>query len=179
MGVAIALLRGINVGKARRVAMADLRSIIGDVGGKDPKTLLNSGNAVFGMTGKPAPMAAAIEKELASRLGVSSRVIVLSATDLSTVVKENTLARHATNPSRLLVAFPSSSSLLRKLAPLAKESWGDEALVIGSKAAYVWSPDGVLASRLLEGAERVLMDEVTTRNWATVLKLQALAESFA
>lgn len=179
MTVAIALLRGINVGKAKRVAMADLRAIIADLGGENPKTLLNSGNAVFGMRGKPALMAARIQKELASRTGITARAIVLSASDLSTIVKENTLAGRATNPSRLLVAFPSSPSLLRRLAPLAGESWGNEAIAIGSRAAYVWSPDGVLASRLLDGMGRALMEDVTTRNWATVLKLQALAESFA
>ena len=43
----IALLRGINVGTAKRVAMADLRRIVEDLGYQDVATLLNSGNVVF------------------------------------------------------------------------------------------------------------------------------------
>ncbi|HSD71146.1 MAG TPA: DUF1697 domain-containing protein, partial [Thermoanaerobaculia bacterium] len=40
----VALIRGINVGRAKRVAMADLRALVGDLGYGDVRTLLNSGN---------------------------------------------------------------------------------------------------------------------------------------
>ena len=43
----VALFRGINVGKAKRIAMADLRALLGKLGYTDVQTLLNSGNAVF------------------------------------------------------------------------------------------------------------------------------------
>jgi uncharacterized protein (DUF1697 family) len=43
----VALLRGINVGKAKRVAMADLRALLEELGYADVRTLLNSGNVVF------------------------------------------------------------------------------------------------------------------------------------
>ena len=43
----IALLRGINVGRAKRIAMADLRTLVEELGFRNVKTLLNSGNVVF------------------------------------------------------------------------------------------------------------------------------------
>jgi hypothetical protein len=43
----IALLRGINVGRAKRIAMADLRGLFVDLGHKEVRTLLNSGNVLF------------------------------------------------------------------------------------------------------------------------------------
>ena len=43
----IALLRGINVGRAKRIAMADLRELLASMGYTDVRTLLNSGNVVF------------------------------------------------------------------------------------------------------------------------------------
>ena len=43
----IALLRGINLGAKRRVAMADLRSLLEGLGYDDVRTHLQSGNAVF------------------------------------------------------------------------------------------------------------------------------------
>ena len=46
----IALLRGVNVGRAKRIAMADLRQLIGKLGYTDVRTLLNSGNIVFSGT---------------------------------------------------------------------------------------------------------------------------------
>ena len=43
----VALFRGINVGKANRIAMADLRALLELLGYTGVQTLLNSGNAVF------------------------------------------------------------------------------------------------------------------------------------
>ena len=40
----VALVRGINVGRAKRVAMADLRSVVAGLGYTDVRTLLNSGS---------------------------------------------------------------------------------------------------------------------------------------
>lgn len=40
----VALIRGINVGKAKRVAMADLRALVEGLGYSNVRTLLNSGN---------------------------------------------------------------------------------------------------------------------------------------
>ena len=56
----VALFRGINVGKAKRIAMADLRALLEKLGYTDVRTLLNSGNAVFtGRAGAPDTHAAA------------------------------------------------------------------------------------------------------------------------
>ncbi|WP_236567896.1 MULTISPECIES: DUF1697 domain-containing protein [unclassified Nocardiopsis] len=43
----VALLRGINVGGHRHVAMADLRALPGGLGYGDVSTSVQSGNAVF------------------------------------------------------------------------------------------------------------------------------------
>ena len=47
MSTCIALIRGINVGKNKRLAMADLREMMADLGHTNVRTLLNSGNVVF------------------------------------------------------------------------------------------------------------------------------------
>jgi uncharacterized protein (DUF1697 family) len=47
----VALLRGVNVGKAKRVPMAELRQLLGGLGYTNVSTLLNSGNAVFRTAG--------------------------------------------------------------------------------------------------------------------------------
>lgn len=46
-GTHVAFLRGINVGRANRVAMAELRALIGELGCREVRTVLNSGNVVF------------------------------------------------------------------------------------------------------------------------------------
>src|SRR2546430_842476 len=88
----VALIRGINVGRAKRVAMADLRALVEDLGYADVRTLLNSGNVVF-TTRRAAPSnaAARMEKALAARLAVSARVTVITAGELAAAVAENPL----------------------------------------------------------------------------------------
>ncbi|MGZ8203388.1 MAG: DUF1697 domain-containing protein, partial [Burkholderiales bacterium] len=55
------------------------------------------------------------------------------------------------------------------------ESWTPDALGIGARAAYVWCANGIVESKLLKVFTRITGEAATTRNWATVLKLQALA----
>ena len=168
------LLRGINVGKAKRVAMADLRTMVGALGYRDVRTVLNSGNVIFTGPARGDP-AASIEKALIDRLGVAARVTVLTAAELAAVVAENPLLKVADNPSRLLVAVLRDPADRKKLQPFTKQDWSPEALAVGPRVAYLWCADGILASRLAEAVNRALGDGVTARNWATVLKLHALA----
>jgi uncharacterized protein (DUF1697 family) len=57
---------------------------------------------------------------------------------------------------------------------LKKQDWGNDALAIGGRVAYVWCCEGQLASPLSDAVTRALGDGVTTRNWATVVKLHAM-----
>ena len=171
----VALIRGINVGKAKRVKMADLRGLMEECGHSEVRTLLNSGNVVFTAGGgTPDRLGETIERGMTDRLGVSARVLVLSAPDFTTVVEENGLGEVADNPSRLLVAFIADPDRLRLLEPLTKEDWSPEVFGLGSLAAYLWCPAGMLESRLPEAVGRVLGEATTTRNWATVKRIQAV-----
>jgi uncharacterized protein (DUF1697 family) len=171
----VALLRGINVGRAKRVAMADLRALVAESGYGDVKTLLNSGNVVFSGPRAPArDVAARIERALVERTGVSSRTLVLDAAELETVVRENPLAAVADNPSRLLAALLFDPADASRLAPLTRQSWSPGALAVGSRAAYLWCPDGISASPLPDALYGAATHELTMRNWATITKLRSM-----
>ena len=136
----VALLRGINVGKAKRVAMADLRDLIEDLG--------------YG----------------------ASRVIVLSAAEVVTVIAANPLAAIATDPSRLIISVLAQPADRAKLLPLTRTDWAPERFAVGHRVGYVWCPNGILASRLSEAVGRVVGDAVTARNLATMMKIRLLLE---
>src|SRR4051812_614199 len=142
-GTLVALLRGINVGRAKRVAMADLRGLVADLGFGDVRTLLNSGNVVF-TAGRTAPdrAAARIESALADRLGVTARVTVLTAAELAAAVADNPLLDVAGDPTRLLVSVLRDPADRAKLTPLTKQDWSPEALAVGRRVAYLWCADG-------------------------------------
>ena len=171
----VALLRGINVGRAKRISMADLRSLVEGLGYGDVRTLLNSGNVVFTASGSSGRDAAArIEKAIETELEISSRVIVLDAAALDAIVEQNPLLGVARDPSRLLVAVLRDRADRARLKPLQKQTWKPDALALGERVVYVWCADGILASKLYEAVMRSLGDAMTARNWATILKLQAL-----
>jgi len=171
----VALIRGINVGRAKRVAMADLRALVGDLGYGDVRTLLNSGNVVFTVPAfarnDPGPR---IERAITERLGISARVTVLTRAELAVVVADNPLVGVASEPSRLLVTVLTDPADRKRLLPLARQDWAPDVLALGARVAYLWCPKGMLESRLAEAVSRLLGDGATTRNWATVTKLHAL-----
>jgi uncharacterized protein (DUF1697 family) len=171
----IALLRGINVGRAKRVAMADLRQLVDEMGYADVRTVLNSGNIVFrGDALEPGAAAAAIEEQLVLKLGVGARVFVLGHETLAAVLAENTLLPQATNHSRLFVfLLPDAAAHAAALA-LCERDWGDEAYAVGRHAAYVWCPEGILDSAPAAALGKQLGDNTTSRNWNTMCKLYAL-----
>ncbi|HTT10988.1 MAG TPA: DUF1697 domain-containing protein [Burkholderiaceae bacterium] len=176
----VALLRGVNVGRTRRVAMADLRALVEGLGYRAVVTLLNSGNVVFTASGRESGASARrIEKALVAQLGVESRVFVLSAAELAVAVAENPVGRVAHDPSRLLVAVTADASAHARLAPLARQTWTPDALAVGKRVAYLWCADGLIASRLMLAVNRTLGEGVTARNWATMTKLLALAQEEA
>jgi uncharacterized protein (DUF1697 family) len=171
----VALLRGINVGRAKRIAMADLREVFESLGYDDVRTLLNSGNVVFtAKSGAPGTTAQRIETAISESLGVSSRVTVLSAAELLSAVTENPLLEVAVNHSRLLVTVLNDPADRLRLEPLARQTWGEDSLAIGTRVAYLWCATGILESKLNAAVSKALGDAATSRNWATVLKLHAM-----
>jgi uncharacterized protein (DUF1697 family) len=178
MPVYVALLRGVNVGKAKRVPMADLRIVLAGLDCTDVATLLNSGNAVFRSKARSAAgCAAVIARALAARFGFDIPIVVKSLPELSAIVAGNLLRFTEADHSRLLVAFVQDAGQLASFRKIESLVVPPEQFAIGNDAAYLLCASGLLASKagaaLIGAAGRT----VTTRNWATVLKLQALALS--
>jgi uncharacterized protein (DUF1697 family) len=181
MARVVGLLRGVNnVGASTRIAMADLRTLVESLGFRDVRTMLNSGNVVFSIPhGRRGDVAGRIENALSSRLGLNSRVTVLSGAELAGAVRDNPFAGVADNPSRLLVMVPRKPSDRARLEPLLEKPWHPEALALGRRVAYVWCANGVADSTLWPAVDRALERTGTARNLATMTKLLALVEGTA
>jgi uncharacterized protein (DUF1697 family) len=172
----VALLRGVNVGKAKRVPMAELRALLSGLGYTGVATLLNSGNAVFrATTGSPAKHSANIAAAISTQLKVDVPVIVKSASELAAIVSENPIKAEADEHSRFLVAFVQDTEALSSLAAIEPLVVAPEQFAVGRNAAYLLCAGGILESKAGESLLGKAGKSATTRNWATVLKLQALA----
>jgi uncharacterized protein (DUF1697 family) len=171
----VALFRGINVGKAKRIAMADLRVLLGKLGYADVQTLLNSGNAVFSADeGSASRHAARIRAAVAKKLGVDASVVVKSERDIVAIIEGNAIADAAADPSRLLVAVCDDPGMLAALKSFARTDWSPEKVHVNKHAAYLWCANGILESKAVEGFFKAMKNAGTTRNWATINKILAL-----
>ena len=176
----IALLRGINVGKAKRIAMADLRALMEGLGFVGVRTLLNSGNAVFdARAGTAAAHSKRLRSAILEKTGVDSEVVVKTAADLAAAIAEHPLRRHADDDARMLVMFTQEASSLALLKPLEEGDWAPEAFAVGQHAAWLWCANGIIESRIQKAVTKALRECCTARNWATVEKLQAMVSSDA
>ena len=177
MTTCIALLRGVNVGKAKRVPMADLRDLLAGLGFTDVATLLNSGNEVFrARSGATRAIASDIAAAIARRLKVEVPVIVKSAREFDSIVVGNPFSVAAADYSRFLVAFTQRRADLAALSALEPLVGPQERFTVGPEAAYLYCAGGILESRAAEALLGKLGRSATTRNLATTLKLHGLAQ---
>ena len=177
----IALLRGINVGGARRVAMAPLRELVAGLGYDRVRTYVQSGNVVFDAGGRAEDgdaVAARLGAAVADAFGFAVDVVVRSRDELAAVVAANPFPAADAAPTRLHVIFcdrpidPDAA-----LAGLDLAAFAPDACAIAGREAYVWTPDGFGRSKLAEQlGRRPLAAAATARNWRTVQRLLALAD---
>ena len=163
----VALLRGINVGTSKRIAMSALKQVFESLGATNVSTYLQSGNVVFDGSLEPA----AVEQAVADEFGVSPRVLVLTASEFRRAA-QNPLREIATDSSRLFVYFvdavPPSVEVPEGIAP--------EVVSIGKHAAYQWSPQGMGKTKIPARFTKSLGPTATARNQRTVDALLALLD---
>lgn len=173
----VALLRGVNLGRERRVAMADLRALLVDAGYEDVRTLGQSGNVAVTTPKKPTAVRKEIEQAIRERLGVETDVILRTRAELAAVIDANPLGDVATDHKRLQVSFLSGKPAARAVRELESADVAPEQIVVAGREIHVWHANGIQrspAAKLLARAD--LGVSATARNWSTVRKLLDLAD---
>ena len=184
----VALLRGVNVGKHNRIAMADLREIATALGLADVTTYVQSGNVVFTASGTDtATLASDLERGIAEHSGVRPDVVVLSRDELVRVVADNPFPEE-TNPKCLHVVFhrgdpgPDAAAKVAAAEQRARDKGSRDAGTVVGRNIYLHTPDGLGRSELAaqlnrprsSGNARTAPAVSTTRNWTTVTNLVTL-----
>jgi uncharacterized protein (DUF1697 family) len=171
----IALIRGINVGGNKKVKMADLRiSCEEQLGLRDVRTLLQSGNVVFRTTRSDR---AKLAKDVEGVLGVEAKVILRSAAELRTAIAANPMPDAARRePSHYVIVFLSDKPPAAAMQSLRDAYKGPEPMQLHGAELYIDYGSGMGTSKLtITLIERKLGATGTARNWNTVTKLAELA----
>ena len=191
----VALLRGINVGTAKSIAMPDLSACFEGLGFTNVRTVLRSGNVVFdvraavdhgapdhGVPDHGVPEHGVLERAIEAATGVSAGVVVVDERRFREIVAQNPLAEISTDPSRALVYFldavpldavPDDTSHRRP----TDDELLPERLAFGPHAIYQWCPNGISKSKVPPKFFTGLGTTATGRNLRTVEKLVALLDA--
>jgi uncharacterized protein (DUF1697 family) len=174
----VALLRGINVGGNTKIAMADLRAMLTDLGFTDVATLLQSGNAVFSAKDKTeGAVVRKLDAAVHKTFGMPVRSVIRTAAELAQVVAHDPFKGVATDGAKYAVTFLSAPPPKEFASSVDPGSIAPEQMKVIGREVYMWCPEGLrdtVVGKLL--TERRLGALPTTRNWNTVTKLLALAE---
>jgi uncharacterized protein (DUF1697 family) len=169
------LLRGINVGGNNKIAMSDLKALLGGLGYEDITTILNSGNAVVSTSDSPSKAETRTQDAIAAELGLKIEVMARTHDELGAVVKADPLASVVTNPSYYAVAFLRSAPPKDALEGVDPETYVPECWKLVGRELFIWYANGQGKSKLVGGFwEKQLKISATARNWNTVLKLRDL-----
>jgi uncharacterized protein (DUF1697 family) len=172
----VALLRGINLGSHKRVAMPALRELLSDAGFERVRTYVQSGNVVLTSSIEPEELEDRLERVLADGLGFEVDVIVRSGAQLAEVVKLNPLGNVAVEPKRYQVTFLDRELDAGRLEELAALAIDSERFAAHGRELYAWHPEGVARSKLwAKLGSTGLGVKATSRNWTTVTTLLEMA----
>ncbi len=180
MGQLVLLLRGINVGRAKRIAMADLRAMLDGMGYDGVRTQGQSGNAIVAADDPPATVAAAVEEAIRARFGIEVDVHVRTSEELAAVLAANPLEGVATDGAKHVVAFLGAEPDAAAVRALEEEEFAPEELRARGREVYAWCPGGLNKSPLHAAlGERLApsASSVTVRNWNTLAKLHAMLDA--
>jgi len=166
----VALLRGINVGRHRRISMSDLRRVFEDVGCEDVSTYLQSGNVLFAGKGSGARLASRLERAIHAELAPGVSVLLRSRAELARIASSNPFTGH--DMSKLHVTFLEKRPPAARARALDPELAEPDEFRLRGRELYLHYPNGYGRSKLTNAYfEKQLGVVATTRNWKTVTAL--------
>ncbi|CAL9632409.1 DUF1697 domain-containing protein [Streptomyces sp. enrichment culture] len=173
-----ALLRGINVGGARKLPMADLRALLEELGHGGVRTHLQSGQAVFTSGhGDEDALAAELTQAIEQRFGFLVDVLVRDHAYLRAVAEACPFPAADLEPKQLHATYFSAPVDEERFASVDRAAFLPEDFRLGDRVLYLYAPNGLGRSKLAEVLSRPRVNKgltATTRNWNTVTRLVEL-----
>jgi uncharacterized protein (DUF1697 family) len=174
----VAFLRAINVGGRAVLKMSDLQLAFARAGGRDVRTLIQSGNVIFEASAGVAPgvvrkAAAALRR----KLGVEPEVVLRTLGDIEALVHRAPFTAVEPVPTtKLYVAFLSCEPSVMPALPLISRPEALEIVGIDGREAFIVSrrkKNGFFGfpNNFIEQQLRI---SATTRNWSTVTRIAGI-----
>ena len=171
----IALFRGINVGGKGILPMKELRALLEELGCKDVRTYIQSGNAVFGHRAAAKGLTRRIRTAIGAAKGFEPELLLLSRDQVEQAAAANPFPEAEADPAKLHLYFLAAKPEQPDLKTLLALRTGGEQIELEQSVCYLHTPEGIGRSKLAARVERALGVPGTARNWRTVQKLLELS----
>ncbi|MGB9978646.1 DUF1697 domain-containing protein [Methanobacterium sp.] len=174
----IALLRGINIGRSKRIKMAYLVKAFESLGFKNVKTYVQSGNVIFEHeSNDTSKIAESIERKISQTFSFSVNAVIRTKDELEDIVKGNPFIKESDiELDKLHVTFLSDTPDSKAALDLDIVKAENEKFEINGREVYLYCPNGYARTKLKNDMfEKKLNVVATTRNWKTTNKLLELS----
>lgn len=175
MATYVALLRGVNIGQ-NVLRMERLRELCAEIGMKNVRTYVQSGNVVFDAYGKALKWEKTLERKLAGETRLPVTVLVRTAAEMKKVLAGNQYIKEkGIDTTRLAVVFLHEGPSKQALEKMGALDIGKERFQCTGREIYIHCPDGFGRAKLY-AVDKIVGQPTTTRNWNTITKLCAMCE---
>ena len=173
----VALLRGINVGGNKKVQMSDLKKAFVKIGLRNIKTILASGNVIFESELESIDkLIIEISKMLEHTFKFPIRIMLMKFCDIEKLI--------ALNPYKAIKVTPQTRLYTTFLSEKHKNKLGVNYISHDKSFKIISVTDNTVFSVLdlsisntpeaMNALEKIYGQNITTRNWNTVLKIAKL-----
>lgn len=177
MNTHVMLLRGINVGGRHSLPMKELEGLLGELGCRNVRTYIQSGNVVLQCPAKLVPqLGQKTTAAVLKRRGFEPAVRLLSRRQFAAAVEANPYPEAEADPKTLHVGFLDRAPPNPDLEEIDRLRSKRERFHLDGKVSYLHAPDGIGRSKLAEKVEKLLGVSMTGRNWRTVCKIREMVE---
>ena len=175
MGRMVALLRAVNVG-GRKLPMAELRALCGELGWEDAATYIQSGNVVLTAKSRASAIEIELEEAIKKRFGLEVPVIVRTAAQWSAYPPANPFPEEP--PNRVMLLLSKAPPAEGAEAVIEARAAAGERVRRSGDALWFHYPGGAGTSKLTPALiDRAVGSSATARNFNTVLKLEEMLEA--
>lgn len=177
MAIFLSILRGINVSGQKQIKMADLKNLYEELGLKNVKTYIQSGNVVF-ESKTAAKLSQKIEQKIKDHYSFDVPVIIRTKEELQKAIEHNPFLKQKNiEVDKLHITFLSEQPSKENIKATEAFDYSPDQFHISEKEVYIHCPNGYGNTKINNTFfEKKLKVGATTRNWKTsneLLKMMA------
>ncbi len=169
-----ALLKGINVSGHKIIKMAKLRAMFEELGYKNVRTLIQSGNVVFESTAAAETVRKKIEDGIKETFGFDVNVIIRSKAEMEAIIKGYPFGKVKGHEEwKISVGYLSAAPTKAEIKELESANNDKEMIIVSGNNLYHLIRGGFSDSELFKKntVGKTLNVVCTVRNWNTTNKL--------